>query len=189
MNIIQTRPIYIYIYIKQKKKKNPKPLSLSLTLSLPLQTRAIDLLSSLPNPSKHVSWSVIAALIHHVCESLILASINTCCPWPTSISTTLYLWIADTHKLSNSRMYWGKPESRAEHAQKGRLAREQPCFILFKLWGGVGWEIVSLELVRKIRKERKEEKRLLRNFFYWLVFSFLRLVSFYVKMFWIKKKN
>ena len=63
-------PTYIFIKIKNK---NSKPLSPSLTLSLPFQTRAIDLLSSLPNPSKHVSWLVIAALIHHVYELLILA--------------------------------------------------------------------------------------------------------------------
>ena len=163
MDIIQIRPIF-------KKKKNPKPLSSSLTLSLPLQTSAIDLLSSLPNPSKHVSWSVIAAPIHQICESLILAFVNTFSPWPTSISTTLYLWIATTHKLSNSRMYWGKRESRAEQAQKGRLAREQPCFILFKLWGGVGWEIVSLESVRKMRKKRKEKKAFVEKFFFYKFF-------------------
>ena len=143
---------------------------MSLTLSLPLQTRAIDLLSSLPNPSKHVSWSVIAALIHHIYESLILASVNTFSPWPTSISTTLYLWIAATHKLSNSRMYWGKRESRAEQAQKGMLAREQPYFILFKLWGGVGWEIVSLESVRKMRKKRKEKKAFAEKIFFYKFF-------------------
>ena len=74
-----------------KKKKKTLNLSHHHSHSLYLQTRAIDLLFSLPNPSKHVSWSVIVALIHHVCESLILASVNTFSPWPTSISTTLYL--------------------------------------------------------------------------------------------------
>ena len=49
-------------------------------------SRAVDPVSS--KPSKHVSWSVMAALIH-VCKSLILVSVNAfSLPEQTSIATT-----------------------------------------------------------------------------------------------------
>ena len=49
-------------------------------------SRVVDRVSS--KSSKHISWSVMAALIH-VCKSLILVSVNTFSPpGPTSITTT-----------------------------------------------------------------------------------------------------
>ena len=67
--------------------------------------------------------------------------------------------------------------------------RGKCCFFIYLFF----YLIKFLSLSQK--KEKKREKILkvinnfFLNFFYWLVFSFLRLVSFYVKMFWIKKKN